>query len=186
MLPGRNSKAPYYVGFLQPTNSLFMSPLRRIRLQLLIVMFGLFVAGVTAFPLLAELDWLSRLLVGPGGSLDPERYQGILRWILTVRAGLETTYAAYPWVAYGTDWLAFGHLMIMLFFVLPFQDPVRYEGVLWVGIWASLLVFPLAFICGPLRGIPWYWQLIDCSFGLICIIPLWLAIRDTRKLGRGL
>lgn len=163
-----------------------MSRLRRIRVLLLLVMFGLFIAGITAFPLLIELNWLSQLLVGPGGSLNPDHHEGILRWILTVRAGLESTYAAYPWVAYGTDWLAFGHLMIMLFFILPFQDPVRYEGVLWVGIWASLLVFPLAFICGPLRGIPWYWQLIDCSFGLICILPLGLAIRDTRILRRGL
>ncbi len=146
------------------------------------VMLGLFLAGVTAFPLLAELNLLSRWLVGADAPLDPEAYDGVVCWILTVRAGLETTYAAYPWIAYGTDWLAFGHLMILLFFLLPYQEPVRYVGVLWVGIWASLLVFPLAFICGPLREIPWYWQLIDCSFGVICILPLWIAIRETRKL----
>ena len=147
-------------------------------------MLGLFIAGVTAFPLLTEIDWLARLLVGRGGSLDPTRYTGVVNWVLTVRAGLETTYAAYPWVAYGTDWLAFGHLMIMLFFILPYREPVRYEGVLWVGIWSSLLIFPLAFICGPLRGIPWYWQLVDCSFGVVCIVPLWVAIKEVRKLPR--
>ena len=160
-----------------------MTPHRKIRICLSVVMLGLFVAGVTAFPLLHELNWISRWLVGAGHPLDPDLHSGVVRWILTVRQGLETTYAAYPWVAYGTDWLAFGHLMIMLFFILPYREPVRYEGVLWVGIWASLLVFPLAFICGPIRGIPWYWQLINCSFGVVCIVPLGLAIREVRKLG---
>ena len=159
-----------------------MRSLTKIRGCLASVMLGLFVAGVTAFPLLLEIDLISRWLIGPGGSLDPSDYRGIVAWVLTVREGLETTYAAYPWVAYGTDWLAFGHLMIMLFFVLPYRDPVRYEGVMWIGIWASLLVFPLAFVCGPLRGIPWYWQLIDCSFGIVCIAPLWIALRETKKL----
>ncbi len=159
-----------------------MQPLVRIRLCLLVVMLGLFVAGVTAFPLLEEINVLSRLLVGTGASLDSSAYSGIVRWVLQVRAGLEITYAAYPWVAYGTDWLAFGHLMIMLFFILPYREPARYEGVLWVGIWSSLLILPLAFICGPLRSIPWYWQLIDYSFGVVCIVPLIIAIQEVRKL----
>jgi len=36
--------------------------------------------------------------------------------------------------------------------------------------------------CDPLRGIPPYWQLIDCSFGVFGIIPLWLARRCAAKL----
>ena len=40
------------------------------------------------------------------------------------------------------------------------------------GIVACIAIFPLAMICGPLRGIPFYWRLIDCSFGVIGIIPL--------------
>ncbi|WP_420458276.1 hypothetical protein [Neolewinella sp.] len=162
-----------------------MAPLTKIRLCLVIVMAGLFVAGVTAFPLLAEVNWLSQLLVGTGGSLDPALYDGVTQWILTVRQGLEVTYRDYLWLAYGTDWLAFGHLMIMLFFILPYRDPVRYEGVLWVGIWASLLVFPLAFICGPLRGIPWYWQLVDCGFGVGSVVPLGVAVWEVRGMGEG-
>ena len=74
--------------------------------------------------------------------LNPENHQGFTHWILKVRHGLDVTYAKYPFVAYGTDWLAFAHLMIMLFFILPYRDPVRYEGVLHVGIWMSVLVFP--------------------------------------------
>lgn len=159
-----------------------MTPLTKIRIYIAIVMFGLLIAGVTAFPLLTEVNWVSRVLVS-NGSLDPGQYSKLIAWVLTVREGLENTYAGYPWVAYGTDWLAFGHLMIMLFFILPYREPVRYEGVLWIGIWSSLLILPLAFICGPLRGIPWYWQLVDCSFGVVCVVPLWLAIREVRGLG---
>jgi hypothetical protein len=35
----------------------------------------------------------------------------------------------------------------------------------------------LALIFGPLRGIPLGWQVIDCSFGLFGVIPLWMARR---------
>jgi len=47
---------------------------------------------------------------------------------------------------------------------------------------ACALIVPLALICGPLRGIPFVWQLIDCSFGVFGIIPLWLARRDIRRI----
>ena len=158
-----------------------MAPLTRIRLALVLVMLGLFVAGVTAFPLLLEVNLLASFLTGGSPDLDPAHYTGLTAWILTVRDGLEVTYRDFPFLAYGTDWLAFGHLMIMLFFILPYRDPVRYEGVMWVGIWSSLLVLPLAFICGPLRGIPWWWRLVDCAFGVFCLPLLWYAIRETRQ-----
>jgi hypothetical protein len=45
-----------------------------------------------------------------------------------------------------------------------------------------LLVIPLAFICGPLRGIPFWWRIIDCSFGLLCLPPLLFALRKVRSL----
>lgn len=155
-----------------------MTPLKQIRLAILLVIFGLIVSGVTAFPLLHELNLLSSWLAGD--SLDPSAHTGMLHWILKVRAGLEATYQDYPFIAYGTDWLAFGHLMIALFFILPYREPVRYQGVLKIGIAASLLVIPLAFICGPIRGIPVYWRLLDCSFGVFCVPPLIYALRKIR------
>ena len=151
-----------------------MNDLKRIRIAVGIVIFGLVASGLTAFPLLHELNLLARF-AGDGDG-------GMARWILTVRDGLEATYERYPFIAYGTDWLAFAHLMIALFFILPWRDPVRYEGVLKVGVAASLLVLPLAFICGPLRGIPLGWRLIDCSFGLLCLPPLLYALRKVRAL----
>jgi hypothetical protein len=44
------------------------------------------------------------------------------------------------------------------------------------------MIFPLAFICGPIRHIPFYWQLIDCSFGIIGIIPLFFCYRWIKQL----
>lgn len=157
-----------------------MTPLKQIRLAILTVIIGLVLSGVTAFPLLHELNLLADLLAG--GSRDPSAHDGLIHWILFVREGLEVTYQRYPFIAYGTDWLAFAHLMIALFFILPWRDPVRYEGVLKVGIACSLLILPLAFICGPIRGIPFWWRVIDSSFGIFCLPPLMFALKKIRQL----
>jgi hypothetical protein len=131
---------------------------------------------VTAFPLLHELRLLANLL-GAGGIESPEGQSGLIFWIVTVRNGLEATYAEYPWVAYGTDWLAYGHLVIALFFIGPLIDPLTSRTTLYAGVAACLGVIPLALICGPIRGIPFYWQLVDCSFGVIGILPLLYCLR---------
>ncbi len=157
-----------------------MTPLRQIRLAIAIVVTGLVISGVTAFPLLHELNFISNALVG--SATDPSAHTGFTHWILIVREGLEVTYRRYPFIAYGTDWLAFAHLMIAVFFVLPWRDPIRYAGVLRVGIACSLMIFPLAFICGPLRGIPLWWSVIDSSFGIFCLPPLLFALRKIRRI----
>ena len=159
-----------------------MSDRTKYRALLVLVIVGLVVSGLTAFPLLTELNLLAGILTGSGGNLDPAAHTGLVHWVLKVREGLEVTYGAYPFIAYGTDWLAFGHIIIALFFVLPYREPARYRGVLHVGVVACVLVAPLALVCGPLRGIPFYWQLIDISFGAVCIIPLLLAIRLSKKI----
>ena len=157
-----------------------MPPLKQIRLAVGLVIGGLVFSGITAFPLLQELRLLSFLMTGESQG-NPDLHGGLVQWILRVRDGLEVTHERYPFLAYGTDWLAFGHLVIALFFVLPWRDPVRYQGVLHVGVVASLAVIPLALICGPIRGIPFGWQMIDSSFGLLCLPPLLFALRKIRE-----
>ena len=164
-------------GIVVPPESAEIAILKQIRIAILIVIVGLVISGVTAFPLLHELNLLCGL-IEKASAVDTD----LGRWVFKVREGLANTYRDYPFIAYGTDWLAFGHLMIALFFILPYRDPVRYEGVLRVGIAVSLLVIPLAFICGPIRGIPVLWRLIDCSFGVLCIPPLVFALRKIRLL----
>jgi hypothetical protein len=151
--------------------------LERIRLILGLFVIGLVLSGVTAFPLLWELKLLARWLGAWNGVPA-----GLLQWILLVRDGLIDTYGKYPWLAYGTDWLAFGHLMIAVSFIGPLRDPRRNIWVIEFGMIACVLIIPLAFICGPIRGIPFYWTLIDCCFGVFGIIPLWLARKYTLQL----
>ena len=143
---------------------------------MLLFIAGLVLSGVTAFPLLLELKILVNLL-GAGGAQSPQGYSGLTFWILTVRHGLEHTYSQYPWVAYGTDWLAFGHIVIAMFFIGPLIRPATGRATIYTGIAACLGVIPLAMICGPIRGIPLYWRLIDCSFGVLGILPLIYCLR---------
>lgn len=105
-------------------------------------------------------------------------------WLRRVHDALATTGSEYPFLAYGTDWLAFAHLVIAIAFVGPLMEPVRNKWVLIFGVIACLGVFPLALIAGPIRGIPFYWRMIDCSFGLMGAVPLLICLRDVRRLER--
>lgn len=156
--------------------------LRRVCGILTVVIAGLVLSGLTAFPLVHELNLLAAMVSGEGGEPRIEAFAGLTRWILKVREGLAETQKSYPFLAYGTDWLAFGHLVIAGFFVLPWREPVRYEGVLWVGVAACVAVIPTALICGDIRGIPLGWRVIDSCFGVFCLAPLGLAIRWTKRL----
>ena len=147
---------------------------KRIRILLIGFTIGLILSGLTAFPLQKELDLVASILGASANSL-PSQYSGLLYWIVTVRNGLRATYVNYPFMAYGTDWLAFAHIVIAVNFYGPLRDPVRNIWVINFGLIACAGVIPLALICGPIRGIPFYWQLIDCSFGVVGFIPLWIC-----------
>jgi hypothetical protein len=43
---------------------------------------------------------------------------------------------------------------------------------------------PYAFIFGALRGIPLGWRLIDCSFGIIGILPVWYCRKSVQEIER--
>jgi hypothetical protein len=85
-------------------------------------------------------------------------------------------------MSYGTDWLAFAHLVIAVAFIGPLKDPVRNIWVIQFGMYACLMVIPLALLCGPIRQIPFYWRIIDCSFGVLGIIPLFICYKYILKL----
>jgi hypothetical protein len=154
---------------------------RRCRIAIALFVAGLVASGMTAFPLLTEVRELARWL-GVGEAVPTNGLSGLRLWIATVRDGLATCYGLCPWLGYGTDWLAFGHLAIALFFIGPWRDPVRNAWVLRVGLVACALVFPLALIAGAVRGIPFYWRLIDCSFGAFGALPLLYALRLVRRM----
>ena len=156
------------------------SLLRRYRLILGTFFIGLVLSGVTAFPLLHELELLASLL-GIAPDAAPLSLSGLPFWIATVRDGLRAMHASYPWLAYGTDWLAFAHLVLAMLFLGPWRDPVRNKWVVQFGFLACAAVPFLAFIAGPIRSIPIYWRLIDSSFGLfgaLVLLPVWRAIQQ--------
>jgi len=155
--------------------------LRRLRWALGIVLLGLVLSGITAFPLQKELERVASIR-GLENLAPDAAANGFDRWILTVRDGLRESYARYPWLAYGTDWLAFGHLVIAIFFVGAIVDPVRNVWIMRAGLIACLLVIPLALLCGAVRQIPMGWRLMDCAFGVFGAIPLLYALRLTRLL----
>jgi hypothetical protein len=149
--------------------------LRLIRYILGFFVVALVLSGITAFPLVWEL----RLLTSWFGETTAigNAFPGLAYWLSHVREGLETADRDFPFLAYGTDWLAFAHLVIAVAFIGPIRDPVRNVWVVEFGMIACLMVIPLALICGPIRGIPVFWQLIDCSFGVFGLIPLAIVRR---------
>jgi hypothetical protein len=158
--------------------------LRRFRFWLGLFIAGLVISGITAFPLQTELGWLVRVVHSePIRTIAEFTHLG--PWIERVNEGLRATYARYPFIAYGTDWLAFAHLVIAVAFIGPFIDPVRNKWVITFGLIACAGVVPLALIAGPVRGIPLGWRLVDCSFGIIGCIPLLICRRAIRALEAG-
>ncbi|MFZ0301557.1 MAG: hypothetical protein WAL75_02685 [Terracidiphilus sp.] len=155
--------------------------LLRIRVWLALFIVGLVLSGLTAFPLVHETAWLDRAFhVAPVAAASGEA--PLQTWLRRVHDALATTGRDYPFLAYGTDWLAFAHLVIAIAFIGPLLDPVRNKWVLVFGVIACLGVLPLALIAGAIRGIPLYWRMIDCCFGLFGAIPLLICLRDVRRL----
>ncbi len=154
---------------------------RRFRVVLGLFILALIVSGVTAFPLRWELNWLASWM-GIRAEADPASLSGLAYWIAHVRSGLEQSYDTHPFLAYGTDWLAFAHIVIAVFFIGPLREPTRHDWILVSGILACIGVVPLALICGPLRGIPMFWRCIDCWFALVGFIPFLYCLAFRRKL----
>src|SRR5208282_2494607 len=113
---------------------------------------ALLLSGLTAFPLERELETVTSIR-GLDRAATAAVHSGLDSWLLRVRDGFRDTDSRYPWMAYGTDWLAFAHLVIALFFAGPLVNPARNVWVLWAGLIACVLVIPLALICGPIRHI---------------------------------
>ena len=145
--------------------------LTQIRRMVMLFVILLVLSGITAFPLITEVKFMMAHLDAFTSFFHP--------WITRVYESLMSTPDV---VLYGTDWLAFAHIIISLFFVGVYLDPVRNKFTIDIGIVACFAIVPLAFICGPIRGIPFYHQLIDCSFGIIGMIPLYYVKRKIHVL----
>ncbi|WP_369146794.1 hypothetical protein [Streptomyces sp. R44] len=155
--------------------------LKRIRVWLILFVVCLVLSGATAFPLVTELRLLDSALTG-WAAPAAEALPRLAEWIHRVRGGVEGADAEAPYLLYGTDWLAFAHLVIAVAFYGPYRDPVRNIWVVEFGMIACVGIVPLALICGPVRGIPFWWSVIDMSFGVIGILPLLHVRRMIKRL----
>lgn len=132
-------------------------------------------SGITAFPVYSELHWLKQFSIMQGGGF-------ISTWLNNVYNAIADAQQRYPFLFYGYDWLAFAHLIIASLFYGVYKDPVRNRFIVSWGMFSCMAIIPLAFICGPIRGIPIQHILIDCSFGVIGIIPLIICRWYIKKL----
>ena len=148
----------------------------QIRLLIILFIVCLVLTGITAFPIETELAFAMQHI-----TIFPEVVQ---HWLVSVYTAVHETNLRFPFISYGTDWLAFAHIVIGTVFIGPLRDPIKNIWVIQFGMIACLLVFPLAFIAGPIRGIPFYWRLIDCSFGVIGFLPLYYCYRKIRRYER--
>ena len=146
---------------------------RLIRQLLLAFIIILFLSGLTAIPVEAELTFLLKIF--------PSSTQ-LNYWLEKVLAAYKNVNHDTPFLLYGYDWLAFAHFILAILFIGPYRDPIKNIWVIEFGLIACVLIFPLAFIAGFSRGIPIGWQLIDCSFGVFGFIPLWICYKKTKQL----
>lgn len=143
----------------------------RLRIYIAIIIAGLALSGITAFPLESELAYLIN-----------DNPSALQQWLNNVYIAIKTTNKNYPFLSYGTDWLAFAHVMLAVLFIGPFKNPIKNKWIIEFGMICCLMIIPLALIAGHIRGIPVFWRLIDCSFGLIAIVPLYLCLTHIKKL----
>jgi hypothetical protein len=147
---------------------------------LALFMAGLVISGLTALPLERETRLLVRV-AGPGtraGAIWP----AMASWVQLVAQGVHETARRYPFLPYGTDWLAFAHVAIAVAFIGPWRDPVRNAWVVEFGLIACALVVPFALVAGAVRDIPLWWRMIDGSFGVIGFGPLLACRRSIARL----
>ncbi len=147
---------------------------RKIKFLISLFIIGLVISGLTAFPIETQLQIAVQNL-----TVFPDFVQP---WLQTVYQAVKTTNSNYPYLSYGTDWLAFAHLVIAVAFWGPLKDPIKNIWVIEFGMIACAMVIPLALIAGPIRQIPFYWRMIDCSFGIFGIIPLYYCHRLIKRL----
>ena len=157
----------------------------RCRIKVLTWLFitGLVMSGATAIPLEWELDLLTNRF-GITGQTSATATSELARWLLTAREALQEVSVKHPLLFYGTDWLAFGHIVIAIAFVGALRDPVRNRWLFDFGLIACVLVIPYALVFGAIRAIPFWWRLIDCSFGVFGFIPMWFCRKWARELER--
>ncbi|MBN1124905.1 MAG: hypothetical protein JXA82_07850 [Sedimentisphaerales bacterium] len=158
--------------------------LYRIRFVLILFAIGLILSGIIFFPLKQQLDLLVRLC-GPGTWVETV-FSPMAYWIDRMHEATIDVHRDHAFVFYCTDWVAFAMIIVGLAFWGPIRNPVRNRWVIEWGILISVLSVLTVLISAPLRGWPWFWLPFDSSFGILALVPLWLAHHWTCRLEKSL
>jgi hypothetical protein len=152
------------------------------RIWLILFSIALIASGLTAIFAREGLRLLSPLFVQ--GSILWKFWPSMSAWLSLVFQAVEETYDKYPFLAYGYDWLAFGHFIISIPFLMAVRDPVRHSWVITYGILACLAVLPFAIVFGAIRDIPFFWRGVDTLFGIGGLAVLFILRRQLMDLER--
>jgi hypothetical protein len=134
---------------------------------------ALFISGFTAIPVEQELTYV----------VNHFPFEGSIKgWLDEVLIGIQHTSKDYPFLFYGYDWLAFAHFVLAILFIGPYRDPLKNKWVIQFAIIACILIIPFALIAGHFRGLPFWWRLVDCSFGIIGLFPLFICLKNIKRL----
>jgi hypothetical protein len=136
---------------------------KTIQRWLLVFIIVLFISGLTVLP--AELELKTALSMVPQNSI-------VYNWLDKILDAYVSVAMHKNFLLYGYDWLAFAHFVLAILFIGPYKDPVKNIWVIEFGMIACVLILPFAFIAGGIRGIPIWWRLVDCSFGVFGFLLL--------------
>ena len=151
-----------------------MKEIKKIRRNLEFFMVCLVLSGLTALPIESELYWIVN---------HDDVFPVILQnWFSEIYLAIKHSNLHNPQLAYGTDWLAFAHIVIAVVFIGPWKNPIKNSWVIQFGLIACAMIIPFALITGYIREIPWYWRLIDCAFGIVGAIPMWNCYSLIKKI----
>lgn len=141
-------------------------PLRFIRRWLAVFIVVLVLSGLSVFPIVTASNWLTSLFPPGDGMGD---------WFDRLNQGIRVVDSKYSFIFYGYDWMAFAHFLFAILYIGAWRDPVKNQWLIEFGMIACILIIPAALIGGHFRGIPLWWQMIDCSFGVLGLIVLSLC-----------
>ena len=155
---------------------------RRIRVLLVLFVLGLAFGCQIVLFVEPQLAWLKDML-GPGTRMG-QHFPNLSEWINHLYEGITETYSKYPFMAYCMDWLAFAQLAFIIFFIGAIIDPARNVWIIKSAMVICVMHILLAFGSGRFRGIPFFWQLLDSTFGIFGLVVLYLAYKNIKYLER--
>ena len=134
--------------------------MKKIKTYTALLMAGLVIAGATAF----FIPWGVDLIVN---HTPLPKWINQTVWLNYVLNGVVQIDKSYDFIWYGTDWMAFAHLLFAILFYGLYKDPIRNKWLVSFGLVACVAIAPIALGFGHLRGIPLIWQFLDMAFGVI-------------------